>query len=206
MSDPAPIAVVKIGGSLWNLPDLGTELTDWLSQHAGIRLLLVAGGGPAANVVRNWHEIHSLSEEASHWLAIDSLSLTASLLQRLVPTSRLVENREQAARCWQLGETPILNVGAWVRTAETPDSTLPHSWNVTSDSLAAWVARDWSAELWLLKSTDIPEGMSLQAASHEGLVDGHFPRIAGEVGQVRWCNFRNKEGRHFCQRLISRRR
>src|SRR5271166_3401866 len=75
---PGPI-VVKVGGSLFSMPDLAQRLRRWLAQ-AGPRILLVPGGGAAADVVREFDKCHSLGEEASHWLALWSLRLNAELL------------------------------------------------------------------------------------------------------------------------------
>lgn len=195
MNDSRPIVVLKIGGSLLDLPDLSSRITTLLAGARENRPLLIAGGGPAADVVRGWHETFSLSEEASHWLAIESLSLTANLLAKLIPRSRLVFTQLEAETCWQRGEYPVLNVAAWVKTTEAAGFAIPHCWDVTSDSLAAWVAASWSAELWFLKSVDLPGCLSAKEASIQGLVDRYFPRIVHQIKQVRWCNLRNDEAR-----------
>src|SRR5207248_9110984 len=58
--------VVKVGGSLYDLPDLADRLRRWLSALAAPRVLLVPGGGPTADVIRTFDQRHRLGEEASH--------------------------------------------------------------------------------------------------------------------------------------------
>ena len=62
---------------------------------------------------------------------------------------------------------PVLAPSRWLRTADP----LPHSWEVTSDSIAAWVAGEIGANHLVLVK---PPGVGAQA-SHE-LVDAYFER------------------------------
>ena len=48
----APIMVIKVGGSLFDRPDLGPQLLREMKRFPGQRLLLVPGGGATANAVR----------------------------------------------------------------------------------------------------------------------------------------------------------
>ena len=53
---------------------------------------------------------------------------------------------------------------------------LPRSWDVTADSIAAWIALAWQAEeLVLLKSCDPPPDRSTWIRS--GYVDEYFPTL-----------------------------
>jgi dihydroneopterin aldolase len=115
-------------------------------------LVVVPGGGPLADAVRDVTERHDPGESASHWMAILAMDQVALLLAGLAPTARLArEPRETATVCGQ-GRLAILAPFTWLR-AEDP---LPHGWHVTSDSLAAWIAGALGAErLVLLKSTGV---------------------------------------------------
>jgi aspartokinase-like uncharacterized kinase len=64
--------VVKVGGSLFDLPDLGPRLEVWLGARRSV--VLVPGGGPTTDVVRALDRTHRLGEEAAHWLALRSIS------------------------------------------------------------------------------------------------------------------------------------
>ena len=187
--------VVKVGGSLFDLPDLGQRLRHWLRGLATRPILLVPGGGAAANAVRDLDRRHGLGDEAAHWLALRVLSLNAqflaALLSRIDPV--VIEGVEGCRFAWQRGRPAIVDGHAFARADEGRPGCLPHSWAVTSDSLAARVAVVLAARrLVLLKSITIPEGMSWMAAAERGFVDGHFPQAVGAAPpfEVRALNFR----------------
>lgn len=52
------LVVVKVGGSLFDLPDLGPRLRAWLKTLRTADVLLVPGGGPTADVVRSLDRAH----------------------------------------------------------------------------------------------------------------------------------------------------
>src|SRR6185312_432391 len=93
--------VVKVGGSLFDLPDLGPRLCDWLQRHAPREVLLVPGGGPAAELVRTLDRTHGLGEESSHWLALRALAINAALLAALVPGSCVIDGLDLAELVWE---------------------------------------------------------------------------------------------------------
>src|SRR5262245_62868008 len=114
-----PLTVVKVGGSLFDLPDLGPRLRRWLGQLPAGEVLLVPGGGATADVVRAFDRVHHLGEEAAHWLALRAMSVNAALLESLAPG------------------VPVLDALAFARDDEGRPGRLPHCWAVTSDSVAA---------------------------------------------------------------------
>ena len=79
-----PLAVVKVGGSLYDLPDLGPRLRAWLKQAPAADFLIVPGGGPTADVIRDLDRIHRLGEEKAHSLALAALRLNAWFLATLL--------------------------------------------------------------------------------------------------------------------------
>src|SRR5437763_17043375 len=78
----APLRIVKVGGSLYDLPDLGPRLRAWLGPT---RTLIVPGGGPTVEAIRVLDRVHGLGDEAAHWLALHALSVNARFLARLLP-------------------------------------------------------------------------------------------------------------------------
>jgi aspartokinase-like uncharacterized kinase len=185
------LVVLKLGGSLLDRLDLQDRIRQLVLKRNGDRILMIVGGGSSADVVREWSQLYSLDDEQSHWIAIRSLAVTRSLVATLLPEFREVDSQEMASAAWRQAAGPLLlDVEAFLRRSEQLEqSILPHDWNVTSDSIAAWVAARWFAdELILAKSVDLPRGASVEQVQRDGLVDVHFPAIAGEIRKISWCN------------------
>lgn len=190
-STAARCVAYKLGGSLFDLPDLADRIRhQWQTRPDTVPLLIV-GGGAAADVVRDWDRTFQLGDEAAHWLAIDSLDLSANLLSQLLPELQLVRNRQQLELAQAAGRPSLLCVGCFVKWLETQPARLPHRWDVTSDSIAAAVAVAWNAaELVLLKSCEISGQSSLDELAAQGLVDPHFPAAAAGLRRITWLNLR----------------
>jgi aspartokinase-like uncharacterized kinase len=177
-----PITVVKVGGSLYDLPDLGPRLDRWLREQAGERFLLVPGGGATADVVRGFHRTHEVDEERCHWLALRALSLNAHFIEGLLAGGIVVEDLGECPAAWEAGQTPVLDLHPFALADEGRPGCLPHCWTVTSDSLAARVAVVAGARrLVLLKSITIPAEMGWDEAARLGYVDGTFARVVWEA-------------------------
>ncbi len=184
--------VVKVGGSLFDWPGLGERLAHWLKTLGQPEVILTAGGGTAADIVRDMDRIHGLGEERSHALALRSLTFTAHLLVELLPLPRcaVVEHLTHCSELWQQDGVPILDLGSFARQDDARPERLPHCWAVTSDSLAARVAIVAQArELVLLKSLTIPPEMTWDEASRHEYVDQHFPTVARGL-RIRAVNLR----------------
>jgi 5-(aminomethyl)-3-furanmethanol phosphate kinase len=143
-----PEWVVKVGGSFAESPARLRRLMETLAD-AGRRhrLIVVPGGGSFADEVRRADRRFALGDSAAHWMAILAMDQYGYLLARLAPGAALVRTpRELVA-----GRLNVLAPSAWLRRTDP----LPHSWAVTSDSIAAWVARALGARrLMLVKHED----------------------------------------------------
>ncbi len=199
------VAVLKLGGSLLDLPDLAVKVRQVLNHLHGDLPLLICGGGAAADLVRQWHRDFQLDEEQAHWLALEAIRLNQRLLLELLPECELVASRESAAAAWQRERLPLLDLAAFVRDEEfslAEAERLPHNWNVTSDSLAAWVAIRWPARrLVLLKSAELPttdSRLSFRAAVDLGFIDAHFPALEPDLPTAWWCSLRRTDAIEFC--------
>jgi aspartokinase-like uncharacterized kinase len=139
------LTVVKVGGGLGRddaLKGLCTALGALGERHP---LLVVPGGGDFADAVRDADGRFGLSAETSHRMAILGMEQFGWLLSELIPGA---ERRADLARVGA-GRTTVL------LPAALPLDTLPASWQVTSDSIAAWVAVQLGAErLVLVKGVD----------------------------------------------------
>ena len=188
-------AVIKIGGSLLDLPDLADRLQGFLGDFSRPYPIAVCGGGRIVDVCRDWDRQHQLGEEPSHWLALEALSVTASFLERVVPLFSHVRSPTEFAPLWRRRRVPLYDAHAFIRDIdETSESPLPRRWRVTTDSIAARMAQHFeAAEVILLKSTSIPEEATLEDAARDGFVDPHFPSAARDVERVVTVNLRQPE-------------
>lgn len=179
------IRVVKVGGSLLELPDLAERLRRWLGLQPPMSNALLIGGGQMANAVRELDRLHRLGEESAHWLAVRAMQLNAQLAGALLPEASwprsAVELVEDAAELVEDAATLSI-VDPWRllcdEDARQSPRPLPASWQVTSDSIAARLAHLCGArELVLLKSA-LPDSDTLSAAAAAGYVDGFFQQAA----------------------------
>lgn len=181
------IAVVKVGGSLFDLPDLRERLMAVFDQLSTCQIAIVSGGGASANIVRELQPIHGLTDAEAHRVALRSMSVGESLLNELVGCSALAESRTAADQCGHRGRIAIIQAAKFVRTEHAANqSPLEENWSVTSDSIAAWVTVAMQAtRLIMLKSVDADSWE--QAVRH---TDSCFGQHAETVPQVSWCNLR----------------
>jgi len=188
------LVVLKVGGSLLDWPGLPSSLARDLDlrQAMGQRLLLLTGGGGAADFIRTLDRTFTLGDDASHRLAMRSLDLTAHILAALVPHLDVIDAVPGLEPLWAAGRIPILAPRGFLEEDDlsSPDP-LPHSWDVTSDTIAARVAVHLGADaLCLLKSTPSPPGTTRREAARIGLVDPHFPDASRELDRVFYVNYR----------------
>lgn len=140
--------VVKLGGSLIDvLEDLVPVL-----QGSMKSILIVPGGGGGAEAIRRKNP----PPDTAHWMAILAMEHFGHQIAStgLSPVSRLF-----------LVEKPSVLLPYCLLRKEDP---LPHSWDITSDSIAAWVARSLDLPLIVLKSVDgiISGGRVLDSIHH----------------------------------------
>jgi aspartokinase-like uncharacterized kinase len=153
--------VVKVGGSLLaHERDLAAVLrvVD-ASSHA----MIVPGGGPFADAVREQYHRGEMNDDEAHWMAVRAMDQYAELLVSRLSRGCLVSSGAEAMQAAASGRVPVLAPSQWVREADP----LPHSWDVTSDSIAAWIAGESGARRLVL----------IKAPGATGnLVDAYFER------------------------------
>lgn len=191
-ADNAERWVVKLGGSLLDLDDLGQRLRNWLDRTAPRRTALVIGGGATTDIVREFDRRFRLGDVAAHWLALRALSFNSHLLSELLPGSEIATTLTACESCWNSGRTPILDPFAFLTADEGHPDGLPHNWDVTSDSVAARLADLIGAKtLVLLKSRPPPPASQATDWAACGLVDPWFPQAIRRLSSVRVIDFRN---------------
>src|SRR5712691_9068068 len=160
--------VVKIGGRLLAYAEHFDAVVSAIGAAARERrLLVVPGGGPFADAVREVDRRLRLSVDAAHWMAVLAMDQYAHLVAARLRGGMLVAEPREIAAAFNDRldrQVPVLAPYRWLREADP----LPHAWDVTSDSIAAWVAgRVGARRLVLVK----PPG-----ATGSGLVDAWFAR------------------------------
>jgi 5-(aminomethyl)-3-furanmethanol phosphate kinase len=187
-----PVRVVKVGGSLFDYGAFRLAWNRWLAEQPSAWNVLLAGGGPLADAIRTADRMWGLGEEAAHWLCIDALAVSARLLAAIVSESCLEDSwdglRQRLAECES--DRPLVFCPVhFLRHVEQrlPGHSLPHNWNVTSDSIAARIATILNAdELVLLQSADLPA----HQRPRPPYVDEYFARAAEGLDGVRFVNLR----------------
>ncbi|MDD1707022.1 MAG: uridylate kinase [Methanoregulaceae archaeon] len=131
MADPV---VVKIGGSLVEYIDPLIEIL----RHSGRPALIVPGGGICARMIREL----GMGGDAAHWMAVCAMEQFGWHISTrgITPVSELHVPHGLAVL---LPYLPLLKA-----------DPVPHSWEVTSDTIAAWVASSLGLDLIILKSVD----------------------------------------------------
>jgi 5-(aminomethyl)-3-furanmethanol phosphate kinase len=175
--------VIKLGGSL-----LGSnELQQWLNliaQHGDGKVIIVPGGGMFADAVREAQRQTGISDHAAHHMAVMAMDQYGLLMKDLnVDLATASSELELAERGWQ--HRGIVWLPSKMICA---DEGIPANWQVTSDSLAAWLAIKMNAlHLVIIKSTlpDARESSALELAQ-QGLVDEYFADFIAHQNFSTW--------------------
>lgn len=167
--------VVKIGGSLLGSPELARWLELFVKFSDG-KVIIVPGGGLFADAVRKAQAQSNINDAVAHKLAVLAMDQFGLLLAGMNPGLATASSElEIAERTWQ--HRGIVWLPSKMVLA---DDTIPQNWQVTSDSLSAWLANKIGAEqLVLVKSRQLPAyehsaSMPLQKLVEDELIDRQF--------------------------------
>jgi aspartokinase-like uncharacterized kinase len=143
--------IIKLGGSLI---EKGRDIVRFLRDYAeekskknALTIILIPGGGPFVEPVRKLSEDTSLSEETAHWMAVLAMHQYGLFLANGeigIPLVESVDEIDEAGHVYILLPYKILKA----------EDCLPHTWDVTSDTIAAFVAHK-IGEKTFIKLTDV---------------------------------------------------
>ena len=137
--------VVKIGGSLF--PNCAIELAKQLEDTNSV---IILGGGEFANLIRKYDAEINFSQQTNHWTAIECMDIIAKLLDDKVDSTRLAFSIEEVNNVSDEGLTPIFVVSKFLKEEDPFEC----SWDVTSDSIAAYVAHLLNANLLIVTNVN----------------------------------------------------
>jgi aspartokinase-like uncharacterized kinase len=141
------ITVIKIGGSLTRIPNALCRVCTVVGELAREwPIVVVPGGGPFADAIREFDRTYGLSDEVAHWMAVLAMDQYALVLASEIPEARLVVEPGCIHEALEPANCVVLAPSRWMRSADV----LPHSWRVTGDSIAAFVAGALDASQLLL--------------------------------------------------------
>ena len=164
--------VIKLGGSLLSSGGLHDCLTAIVQRYQN-NVVLVAGGGGFADQVRHAQHTFQFNDYSAHAMALLAMQQTAWLIKGLEPRFMLADSVDL------IKQLATNHVVLWLPDlAELDNAGVPATWAVTSDSLAAWLAKTLNAdELLLVKSAEIT-ALSLEKLQERGIVDEAFSDMA----------------------------
>ncbi len=167
--------VVKLGGSLGE----NESLIYWLktiAQFGQGRVVIVPGGGRFADQVREAQQRWQFNDSTAHAMAVLAMHQFGRMLNGLEPGLGLARGVEsvRAKLCQRQACIWLPNL------EELERAGIPADWEVTSDSLSAWLAGRLKADrLLLVKSAPQARFVRhLPDLAASGILDNQFLRFA----------------------------
>ena len=180
MMPASTLWVIKLGGSFW----AAEALLAWLEALAKSAVIVVPGGGVFADAVREAQERWGFDDQLAHRLAISAMHQYGLMLQGLCPELQTATQPSLLKEAIKNGQSIL-----WLPDAASlMDPRIKASWEVTSDSLAAWLAENLGAEhLLLVKSVNPPPGEAkISDLIDRGVVDSAFLEMSDDFSGNIW--------------------
>ena len=183
-TSPAVHTVVKVGGGLLGRAgalDLVAQALTAFRQ--GRHVVVLPGGGPFADAVRQMFRRVKIGDDAAHWMAVLGMDQYAHALAARIPGAALVDDQQGITDVLRSAGLPVLAPYRWLRAVDP----LPHSWEVTSDSIAAWLAGALGARrVVLIKPVHLESKKIVDTYFLRALPKGieHLVVTAGDLSQL----------------------
>jgi 5-(aminomethyl)-3-furanmethanol phosphate kinase len=165
--------VVKLGGSF----AYSDYLRDWIEALAACagRVVIVPGGGPFADAVRTAQIQMRFDDKAAHHMAVLAMEQYGRALASFNSALSLADSVDAICRDRTEKRVPVWMPSAMVFAA----ADIAQTWDVTSDSLAAWLAGKIDADrLLLVKHAKLSHGrVRLKDLIAARIVDDEFARF-----------------------------
>lgn len=166
---PATLLVLKLGGSLLESGRL-TAVLDIVAKRKR-PVIVVPGGGRFADQVRDAQAANGFDDASAHRLALFAMHQMANVIASRSRHFAPAAIKEEIGMAGVNGLVPV-----WLpSTMAGADPTIPKSWDMTSDSLAAWLAGEVGAkDVALVKSCTVDPAATLDDVTATGIVDPLF--------------------------------
>lgn len=169
--------VIKLGGSLAESGVLVSCL-DTIGQRYADGVVIVPGGGAFADQVRLAQRHWRFDDGTAHAMALLAMQQMALLFKGLKPDFSIAGSvaaiQEQLCRQKIVIWSPDI--------VELDKAGIQASWDITSDSLAAWLAGALSADgLILVKSAEIDASLDIDKLAEQDIVDQAFCRFIAQA-------------------------
>ncbi|MFX1377246.1 MAG: hypothetical protein ACFFA0_15695 [Promethearchaeota archaeon] len=132
-------AIFKIGGKiLEDFEDLNStisQLSQLFENNVIQKIIIIPGGGSFANFIRKVYSELKFTDELAHWMAIISMNYNGIELGKKFPKLQVFENYEKIKE-----KKKIFCIFLPYKFLKDNDK-LPHSWDVTSDSITLFLAK-----------------------------------------------------------------
>lgn len=171
------VTVLKLGGSLSTSP----LLDEWLTAIAAFAkkqdIIIVPGGGSYADQVRLQQQQQGLDDLTAHRQALLAMCQTGYWLMEKCPALQPIIDSGKVSP--QLGQgLPLL----WLPLELLDDTSIPASWDYTSDSIALWLAGKLHASRMLLvKMRTLDTDASLTDYINEEVIDKGFQLLIDNI-------------------------
>ncbi|MEM7312198.1 MAG: hypothetical protein AAF497_03505 [Planctomycetota bacterium] len=172
--------IIKFGGSLLSRDHWADDFRHWYTATPGQRDILVVGGGSRVDRIRELDRRLKLGDVACHFLAVAQMDILARTVSKRLG--------------WPLISSPgdcckhprsVAITGDWMDDAENRGTVdLSVSWDVTSDSIAAWVAKLCDAHQLVLLKSRRAVGENARDWTAARIVDPCFPRLSATLNAV----------------------
>jgi aspartokinase-like uncharacterized kinase len=168
--------IIKLGGSLEKSGTLVDCLDKVDKNYRGRAVVIVPGGGDFADQVRLAQRRWQFDDMTAHNMALLAMQQMALMFKGLKPHFAIA-GTISAIRDMISRQTPVI----WSPdTDQLERAGIKPGWDVTSDSLAAWLANTLSAsELILVKSAGIDAGQCPAELAEQNIVDKAFCDFIG---------------------------
>lgn len=177
--------IIKLGGSLAK----GELLPDWLDVIQGCgrgRAIIVPGGGGYADTVRDQQRLWAFDDATAHSMALLAMDQYGHQLVALgnVKNPGAFRTARQRAELQTLDAVSVWLPSHWMED----ERDVARNWDITSDSLALWLAVAVGAKgVLLIKSLTLETGsLSVDEACRRGWIDAAFPDLLRRYQTPAW--------------------